>query len=102
VPSSPSKYSWQGEGRTKRDCKTGYTVEPLRREEGRFARVPELTRSGRLVLDAIALCDGRALSEVEFARPDGREFKWPKELPRVLRRLIAAGLIEVTAIQPAV
>ena len=78
-------------------------VERLRRDEGRFARVPDLTVPMRLVLEAIELCNGLPLSEVGLSRIGGGVWRIGlKNRKRVLRRLLAEGLIEVMGASPAV
>jgi hypothetical protein len=71
----------------------------LRREEGRFARVPGLTLEMRLALDAVELCGGRAFCERSFVLFGGGGYRVKS---RVLKRLIREGLIEVMGLGPAV
>jgi hypothetical protein len=71
----------------------------LRREEGRFARVPRLTLEMRLALDTVELCGGRAFCERSFVLFGGGGYRVKS---RVLKRLIREGLIEVMGLGPAV
>jgi hypothetical protein len=62
-----------------RDARFERDLERLRREEGRFARVPELTVAMRLGLAAIELCEGRALVEHGFKRLSTHCRRYPRE-----------------------
>jgi hypothetical protein len=78
-------------------------LELLKRNEMGLRRVPELTGPMRLALEAIELCNGRPLSEARFRRhADGDGVSVVQFSPRVLKRLICEGLIEVMGLAPAV
>ena len=73
-------------------------------ERWRRRRLPQLTDPMRVMLRAIDLAGGDGLSAGNFRRPGGQAWHCvfgKGHGARVLRRLLALGLIEVMGVSPA-